>query len=215
MRIRVQGEGFDRRQQGSNEHASRALSHGATIQKALKAESNFVVSGSVLKLEVQVRRLYDCCSKAYRILGAQQTRRPTAGDRAVPVGQASAVLLLRHDAPRREPRRSDSEHPKVLGVDASARWHPDPLLPEAAPRGGLHTQRRQTGRRAPCLDMIMFSVLCLQANMAIGRGKQAQMMFILDFGLAREFVTRNGDKPAIRRARKHVLFRCAFATRDF
>lgn len=45
-------------------------------------------------------------------------------------------------------------------------------------------------------------------NFAMGRnGLATRMVHLLDFGLSREYVSRNGDKVAIRQPRKKTFFR--------
>ncbi|KAH7724682.1 CK1/TTBKL protein kinase [Aphelenchoides avenae] len=46
------------------------------------------------------------------------------------------------------------------------------------------------------------------ANLAVGyKGKEARVIHMLDFGLSREYVIRNGGKPEMRRPRDNTLFR--------
>ncbi|KAH7727978.1 Protein kinase domain containing protein [Aphelenchoides avenae] len=143
-------------------------------KKALKAESNNVPSGSVLKLEVQV--LTKLAGRRQVIELYQSGKRP--------LYQYFVMTLL---------------GPSLADLTANIQ------------KCSVATQVRVGIQVLYCIKQLhevgFIHRDMKPSNMAFGLAKNAQQLYILDFGLAREFVIRNNGKASIRRARKHVLFR--------
>ncbi|KAI6173104.1 putative serine/threonine-protein kinase K06H7.1 [Aphelenchoides besseyi] len=146
---------------------------------AMKAESNFVAGGSVLKLEVQVLKRM----RGRRLLNSSvQVKKDRYSYMVMTLFGASLSKLFK------ECRRQFSVSTQIrLGLQILY---------------GLKQLHE-------CFFYVGYIHRDVKpANLAIGRkGGDARMVHLLDFGLAREYVLRSGGKVEIRRPRDNTLFR--------
>ncbi|TKR60192.1 hypothetical protein L596_027480 [Steinernema carpocapsae] len=142
---------------------------------ALKAESNFVAGGSVLKLEVQILR---------RLQGRKHVAQLFHSGRKEKY--CYMVMTLFGHSLQNLFRQCNKQF--TLSTLLRVGVHMLYGIKQLHEVGFVHRDIKP-------------------ANLAVGRGAEAKIIHLLDFGLAREYVIQNNGKLEIRKKRENTLFR--------